>query len=83
MRHKWLKMLNILSGRPILSHLGGEKTQQKSPDGSGLYNFYFEVGLAELVKHFNEVLANHLRISSFDMVSLHKVYQLTIFEQRD
>lgn len=49
--------------------------------GQGFTSFYFEVALAEFIKHLNQVLANHLRVSPFDMVPFHKVYQLSILEQ--
>ena len=35
---------------------------------------------AEFVKYFHQMFANHLRISSFDVMALHKVHQFTVFE---
>lgn len=40
-----------------------------------------DIKSTELIKHLYQVLTNHLRVSSFNVVSLHEVNQLPIFEQ--
>jgi hypothetical protein len=36
--------------------------------------------LAELIEHFHQMLANHLSVAAFYVMTLHEVNQLAIFE---
>jgi hypothetical protein len=38
-------------------------------------------GLTKFFKDFDQMLANHLRISAFNVMALHKVNQFTVFKE--
>lgn len=52
----------------------------KSKKGPKALNYLNFLALTELIKNFNQVLANHLRVATFNVMPFYKVYQLTILK---
>ena len=47
------------------------------------YRSFLDVCLTEFVENFEQMLSDHLRVASLDVMTLYEVNQFTILKQRD